>query len=79
MLSVGRADRGEASQGFGAYSSGHVQAYNHSAADFTRFFGSLPLVEPGVSDARLWHPDPELTGPLAPRAGQSLVGVARAC
>jgi O-methyltransferase involved in polyketide biosynthesis len=77
VLSVGRADGDEASRGFGAYSSGHVRAYNHSVADFTGFFGSLALVEPGIVDARRWHPEPELTGPLPPRAGQSLVGVAR--
>jgi O-methyltransferase involved in polyketide biosynthesis len=77
VLSVGRADGDEADRGFGAYSSGHVQAHNHSVADFSSFFGSLPLVEPGIVDARRWHPDPELTEPLPPRAGQSLVGVAR--
>jgi O-methyltransferase involved in polyketide biosynthesis len=81
VLSVGRADGERESQGFGAYSSGGVQAYNHPVAGFASFFGPLPLVEPGIVDARLWHPDPdqnqELTGPLPPRPGQSLVGVAR--
>ena len=77
VLSVGRADGDEAERGFGAYSSGHVTAYNHSVADFSSFFGSLPLVAPGIADARLWHPEPALTEPLPPRAGQSLVGVAR--
>jgi O-methyltransferase involved in polyketide biosynthesis len=77
VLSVGRADGDMGDRGFGAYSSGGVQAYNHSVADFTRFFGPLPLVEPGITDARLWHPAQELTAPLPPRPGQSLVGVAR--
>ena len=77
VLSVGRADGERESQGFSAYSSGGVQVYNHSVADFAGFFGSLLLVEPGIADARLWHPDQELTGPLPPRPGQSLVGVAR--
>ncbi|MCW2932134.1 MAG: hypothetical protein JWM19_3096 [Actinomycetia bacterium] len=76
VLSVGRAD-GEAAQGFGAYSSGGTQAYNHSVAEFTSFFGPLPLVEPGVVDAIVWHPAEPLSEPLPPRAGQSLVGVAR--
>ena len=77
VLSVGRADGERESQGFGAYSSGGVQVYNHSVADFTSFFGPLNLVGPGIVDARLWHPDQELTGPLPPRPGQSLVGVAQ--
>jgi O-methyltransferase involved in polyketide biosynthesis len=77
VLSVGRADGEMGDRGFGAYSSGGVQAYNHSVADFTSFFGPLALVEPGIIDARLWHPAEELTTPLPPRPGQSLVGVAR--
>jgi O-methyltransferase involved in polyketide biosynthesis len=77
VLSVGRADGEQESQGFGAYSSGGVQVYNHSVADFARFFGPLATVEPGIVDARRWHPDQELAEPLPPRPGQSLVGVAR--
>jgi O-methyltransferase involved in polyketide biosynthesis len=77
VLSVGRGDGDTADRGFGAYSSGGTAAYNHSVADFTGFFGSLTLVKPGIADARLWHPDTEPDGPLAPRTGQSLVGVAR--
>jgi hypothetical protein len=77
VLSVGRADGEMGDKGFGAYSSGGVRAYNHPVADFTGFFGPLPLVEPGVADARLWHPDDPAAGPLPPRPGQSLVGVAR--
>jgi hypothetical protein len=78
VLSVGRADGDAEAKGFGTYSStGAAQAYNHSVAEFASFFGSLPLVEPGVADARAWHPDEEQTAPLPPRPGQSLVGVAR--
>jgi O-methyltransferase involved in polyketide biosynthesis len=77
VLSVGRADGEMGVQGFGAYSSGGTRAYNHPVADFASFFGPLALVEPGITDARLWHPDAPLAGPLPPRPGQSLVGVAR--
>jgi O-methyltransferase involved in polyketide biosynthesis len=78
VLSVGRADGDEESQGFGTYSSaGAAQVYNHSVAEFTGFFGPLPLVPPGVIDARAWHPDGDQPVPLAPRPGQALVGVAR--
>jgi O-methyltransferase involved in polyketide biosynthesis len=77
VLSVGRADGDEAERGFGAYSSGGVQAYNHSVADFISFFGPLALVAPGAVDARVWDPAGRLTAPLPPRPGQSLVGVAR--
>jgi hypothetical protein len=58
-------------------SSGTAQAYNHSVADLASFFGTLPLAEPGIVDARLWHPDQKLTEPLPPRTGQSIVGVAQ--
>ena len=78
VLSVGRADGDEESRGFGTYSSaGAAQAYNHSVAEFTGFFGPLTLVPPGVIDAREWHPDDGQPVPPPPRPGQALVGVAR--
>jgi O-methyltransferase involved in polyketide biosynthesis len=78
VLSVGRADGNEESRGFGTYSSnGAAPVYNHSVADFAGFFGPLTLVPPGVVDAREWHPDGGQPGPLPPRPGQALVGVAR--
>jgi O-methyltransferase involved in polyketide biosynthesis len=78
VLSVGRADGDEESRGFGTYSSaGAAQAYNHSVAEFTGFFGPLTLVPPGVIDAREWHPDDDPPVPPPPRPGQALVGVAR--
>jgi O-methyltransferase involved in polyketide biosynthesis len=78
VLSVGRADGDEESRGFGTYSSvGAAQAYNHSMAEFTGFFGPLTLVPPGVVDAREWHPDDDQPVPPPPRPGQALVGVAR--
>ena len=78
VLSIGRADGDEESQGFGTYSSASAaQAYNHSVAEFTSFFGPLTLVPPGVIDARAWHPDDGQADPLSARPGQALVGVAR--
>jgi hypothetical protein len=77
VLSVGRTDDNETAQGFGTYSSASAaQAYNHSVAEFTSFFGPLTLVPPGVVDARNWHTEGQ-SAPLPPRAGQTLVGVAR--
>lgn len=77
VLSVGRTDDNETAQGFCTYSSASAaQAYNHSVADFTSFFGPLTLVPPGVVDARNWHTEGQ-SAPLPPRAGQTLVGVAR--
>ena len=57
VLSAGRADGEAAKQGFGAYSSGATQVYNHSVAEFASFFGPLELVPPGVVDARERRPD----------------------
>jgi hypothetical protein len=77
VFSVSRTDDNETAQGFGTYSSASAaQAYNHSVAEFTSFFGPLPLVPPGVVDARNWHTEGQ-SAPLPPRAGQTLVGVAR--
>jgi O-methyltransferase involved in polyketide biosynthesis len=39
VLSVGRADAEEAKAGFGTYSAGPAQVYNHSVPDFASFFG----------------------------------------
>lgn len=77
VLSVGRGDSDEADRGFGSYSAGAVQVYNHSVAEFASFFGPLKLVPPGVVDARLWHPGEDHAESLPPRAGHTLVGVAR--
>jgi O-methyltransferase involved in polyketide biosynthesis len=78
VLSVGRTDDSEMAQGFGTYSSaGAAQAYNHSVAEFTGFFGPLALVPPGVADARQWHDGSGQAEPLGTRPGQALVGVAR--
>jgi O-methyltransferase involved in polyketide biosynthesis len=70
VLSVGRSDSDE---GFGAYSAGATRVYNHSAAEFAGFFGSLEMVPPGVVDARDW----EQSSHQPPREGQTIVGVAR--
>jgi hypothetical protein len=77
VLSAGRADGEAAKRGFGAYSSGGTQVYNHSVPEFASFFGSLELVPPGVVDAREWHPEWEQPVHLPPREGQVIVGVAR--
>jgi hypothetical protein len=77
VLSVGRADGEEAKEGFGTYSAGPAQVYNHSVPDFASFFGPLELVPPGVVDAREWCPDWEQAVHLRPRDGQVIVGVAR--
>ena len=78
VLSVGRADGDAEAKGFGTYAStGAAKAYNHSVTEFAGFFGPLPLVPPGVADAREWHQAGEQPTPLPPRPGQSLVGVAR--
>jgi hypothetical protein len=78
VLSVGRADNSGTARGFGAYSSASgAQVYNHSIAEFTSFFGPLPLVPPGVVDARQWHADGGQPDSLQPRPGVAMVGVAR--
>jgi O-methyltransferase involved in polyketide biosynthesis len=77
VLSVGRADSEATAKGFGVYSAGATQVYNHSVPEFASFFGSLDLVPPGVIDARERRPDWEQPVHLPPRAGQVIVGIAR--
>ena len=77
VLSAGRADGEESKEGFGTYSSGAAQVYNHSVPEFASFFGPLDMVPPGVVDAREWRPDWKQAGHLPPRDGQAIVGVAR--
>ena len=77
VLSVGRGDGEGSNKAFGTYSEGAARAYNHPAAEFASFFGSLDLVPPGVVDARQWHPNWGQTVKLPPRDGQTIAGVAR--
>jgi O-methyltransferase involved in polyketide biosynthesis len=77
ILTVGLADGPDADRFFERYNKGPNPLYKHSAADFASFFGDLPLVPPGVSDARSWRPGwPEV--PVPPeRDATMIVGVAR--
>ena len=76
VLSLGRGDGPRAVEFFRAYSSWAGPAYNHSAADVASFFCSLPLVPPGLVDAREWRPTVLRSAPLPPRDGETLAGVA---
>lgn len=77
VLTMGLAEGRQADQFFEMYSKGPAPLYKHSAADFASFFCDLPMLEPGVSDARTWRPGwPEV--PVPPkRTGEMIVGVAR--
>jgi hypothetical protein len=77
VISVVHADSDAADEGFGGYSKSVVPVYNHSAADFTRFFGPLELIPPGAVDARRWRPGWEGDLNLKKREGYVLAAVAR--
>jgi O-methyltransferase involved in polyketide biosynthesis len=77
VLSLGRGDGQGAAEFFRAYSRWASPAYNHSAADVASFFCSLPLVPPGLVDAREWRPAVPRSAPLPPRDGETLAGVAQ--
>ncbi|HEY3879963.1 MAG TPA: SAM-dependent methyltransferase [Trebonia sp.] len=77
VISVVHADSDAADEGFGGYSKSVAPVYNHSAADFARFFGPLELVPPGAVDARRWQPDWEGSVALKKREGYVLAAVAR--
>jgi O-methyltransferase involved in polyketide biosynthesis len=77
VLAMGLAEGRAAEQFFELYSKGPARLYQHSAQDFASFFGDLPLLEPGVADARSWRPGwPQV--PVPPkREAEMIVGVAR--
>jgi hypothetical protein len=51
--------------------------YKHSAEDFASFFGDLPLLPPGIADARAWHPNWPVVPVPAKRDGEIIVAVAQ--
>jgi O-methyltransferase involved in polyketide biosynthesis len=76
-LTMGLADGPAADRFFDLYSKGPAPLYKHSAGDFASFFGGLPLLPPGVADARSWRPGwPTVSAPPK-REGEMIVGVAR--
>jgi hypothetical protein len=77
ILTMGLADGPAADRFFELYSKGPAPLYKHSAEDFASFFGDLPLVPPGVTDARSWRPGwPQVPVPTK-REAEMIVGVAR--
>jgi O-methyltransferase involved in polyketide biosynthesis len=78
VLTMGLADGSAADKFFDLYNKkGSAPLYKHSARDFASFFGELPLIPPGVGDARTWRPGwPKV--PVPPeRDAVMIVGVAR--
>jgi hypothetical protein len=51
--------------------------YKHSAKDFASFFGDLPLLPPGVADARSWRPGWPMVSVPPKREAEMIVGVAQ--
>ena len=77
VLSVGRGDGPRVDAYLSTYSDSAALVYNHPPEVFAGFFGALPLVPPGMVDARQWHPDAGEKPGAVIREGQILVGVAR--
>jgi SAM-dependent methyltransferase len=77
VLTMGLAEGPAAERFFELYSKGPAPLYQHSAEDFASFFGGLPLVDPGIADARSWRPGwPRV--PVPPkREAEMIVGAAR--
>jgi O-methyltransferase involved in polyketide biosynthesis len=77
VVSVARGDGPKVDAFFRTYSDNATALYNHPAAEIAGFFGALPLVPPGMVEARQWHPDAGEAPGAVIRDGQMLVGVAR--
>lgn len=76
VLSLVRGDGPGAVELYRTYSRWAKPAWNHSVADVASFFCSLPLVPPGLVDAREWRPTVLRSAPPQPRDGETLAGVA---
>jgi O-methyltransferase involved in polyketide biosynthesis len=77
VLSMLLPNGGTADEFFERYSEGPARLYQHSAEDFTSFFGDLELVPPGIADARTWRPEWPMV-PVPPKRDASMIaGVAR--
>jgi SAM-dependent methyltransferase len=77
VLSVGRGDGPRVDAFFSTYSDSAFPIYNHPPEVFASFFGALPLVPPGMVEARQWRPDAGEPPGAVIREGQTLVSVAR--
>ena len=77
MLTIGLADGAAADRFFDLYSKGPAPLYKHSAKDFASFFGDLPLLPPGVADARSWRPGWPMVSVPPEREAEMIVGVAQ--
>jgi O-methyltransferase involved in polyketide biosynthesis len=77
VLTMGLADGPAADRFFDLYSRGPAPLYKHSAEDFASFFGDLPLLPPGVADARSWRPGWPMVSVPPKREGEMIVGVAQ--
>jgi O-methyltransferase involved in polyketide biosynthesis len=77
MLTVGLADGAAADRFFDLYSKGPAPLYKHSAKEFASFFGDLPLLPPGVADARSWRPGWPTVSVPPKREAEMIVGVAQ--
>jgi len=77
LLTMGLADGPAADRFFDLYSKGPAPLYKHSAEEFESFFGDLPLVPPGVADARSWRPGWPMVSVPPKREAEMIVGVAQ--
>jgi len=77
MLTMGLADGQAADRFFDLYSKGPAPLYKHSEKDFASFFGDLPLLPPGVADARSWRPGWPVVSVPPKRQAEMIVGVAQ--
>jgi len=78
VLTMGLAFGERAERFFRLYiANGPAKLYQHSAAEFASFFGSLEMVPPGVGDARTSRPGWAKVPTPPERDSSMIVGIAR--
>jgi S-adenosyl methyltransferase len=77
VVSVARGAGPRVDKFFRTYSGSATPIYNHPEAVIAGFFGPLPLVPPGLVDARQWRPDAAETQGAVLREAQMIAGVAQ--
>jgi O-methyltransferase involved in polyketide biosynthesis len=75
VLSMAHGNGEDGERWFSAYSAGPAQARNYTVEEITALFDGTELVQPGVVDARQWHPGWSDLPTLPFRTGQAIGGV----
>jgi hypothetical protein len=77
IMSVGRSDGDASDKYISLYRDGGSELYYYTAEDIAALLGTLEVVPPGITEARVWRAGWADIPTLPPRTGELLAAVAR--